>query len=672
MSIFKQGTFQTFANMTPEQLATKRQLMAAMMPNYGEAEYVGEGLGQLFSGIARGSAHRKMDRTEEAGRKSAVEMFERTFGTARSAQSPDVQGPMSVLGMTPQSGPPMPPPDPNAPGAIAGDAMAALGKPAAHNHAASHPGETHASWLKYSNQGATRNDPLDPALVSSMSFLGDMGITMDVISGGQEPAGTPGGTRTGSTRHDHGKSADVDFYKDGRKLDWNNPNDLPMLQEIVRNAKSNGITGIGAGDDYMGAGRFHIGFGAPAIWGAGGKSANAPAWLAEAYNGAPGGAAPAPSGSAAPAPTSAPSIPINELYMALQNPWMSAEEKGLITSMIQEQQAASDPMRQMELRKAEIELAQLENPTQQPPEDFTARMFTLNSLQIDPQSEEGRTYLMTGELPEPPEPGFSTMTAEEVAQLGLPPGSYQRGPKGEIKQIGGGGTNVTVNNGGVGVEPLGTDGQILVPDPTQPSGYRVEVAPGSKLAMETEAVAAKGAKADSNAVAASSVITTAADRALEAANARAFGPYGQGIVSALNPYSDSREVDRQVAALKANAASENINAMRQASPTGGALGNASDADIQLLKDKSGALDPNSPNFERDLGDYTRTLLRVVHGDQAGDQIFAETWKGKMPEDAAQPAASATEPTKITNDAEYDALPSGTVYVGPDGKKRRKP
>ncbi len=151
-----------------------------------------------------------------------------------------------------------------------------------HDHA-SHPGESHADWLKYSNQGATRNDPLDPRLVDAMSFVGDMGITMDVISGGQEAAGE-GGSRTGSTRHDHGMAADVDFYKDGRKLDWNNPADMPLLTQIVQTAKARGVTGIGAGDDYMGAGRFHVGFGNPGVWGAGGKGANAPEWLVSAYN----------------------------------------------------------------------------------------------------------------------------------------------------------------------------------------------------------------------------------------------------------------------------------------------------------------------------------------------------------------------------------------------------
>jgi len=153
-------------------------------------------------------------------------------------------------------------------------------------------------WLIYQNQKATRNDPLDSRLVSAMSFLPDLGIQMHVISGGQEAAGE-GGARTGSTRHDHGQAADADFYMNGRRLDWNNPADLPILTQIVQTAKSRGVTGIGAGNDYMGAGRFHVGFGNPGVWGAGGKGANAPDWLVAAYNGAAPGKVPEASGQPA-------------------------------------------------------------------------------------------------------------------------------------------------------------------------------------------------------------------------------------------------------------------------------------------------------------------------------------------------------------------------------------
>lgn len=137
-------------------------------------------------------------------------------------------------------------------------------------------------WLSYANQGKTRDDPLSDDLVKSMSFLDGTGITMEVFSGGQEAAGE-GGSRTGSTRHDHGNAADVFFYQNGRKLDWGNPDDIPILQGIVARARMAGVSGFGAGQGYMQQGSMHIGFGSESVWGAGGSGANAPEWLKEAF-----------------------------------------------------------------------------------------------------------------------------------------------------------------------------------------------------------------------------------------------------------------------------------------------------------------------------------------------------------------------------------------------------
>ncbi|WP_313199916.1 hypothetical protein [Rhizobium sp.] len=141
-----------------------------------------------------------------------------------------------------------------------------------------------ANYIRYFNQNATRSQPLDEDLIKRLAYLEDMGITAHVISGGQ-PGIDEGGARTGSVRHDHGHSMDADFYMGDRKLDWNNPDDLPIFQKIVSQGKAAGITGIGGADDYMGAGRLHMGMGTPSRWGAGGKSDNAPAWLAAAYDG---------------------------------------------------------------------------------------------------------------------------------------------------------------------------------------------------------------------------------------------------------------------------------------------------------------------------------------------------------------------------------------------------
>jgi len=141
------------------------------------------------------------------------------------------------------------------------------------------------NWLSYANQGATRSQPLSDHLTSALSFLPDLGVTMEVFSGGQPGKGE--GPRVGSTRHDHGDAADVFFYKDGKQLDWANPSDLPIFEQIVQQGKAAGITGFGAGEGYMRPGSMHLGFGSPSVWGAGGKGTNAPDWLRNAYSGAP-------------------------------------------------------------------------------------------------------------------------------------------------------------------------------------------------------------------------------------------------------------------------------------------------------------------------------------------------------------------------------------------------
>lgn len=141
-------------------------------------------------------------------------------------------------------------------------------------------------FIRYANQNATRRLPVNPRLAEAMSFLQQMGVSMEVFSGGQ-PAKGSGGARVGSVRHDHGNAADVFFHQNGRRLDWANPQDLPTYQDIVRKAKAAGLTGFGAGPGYMQPGSMHIGFGNPGVWGAGGTGRTAPGWLAEAYGETP-------------------------------------------------------------------------------------------------------------------------------------------------------------------------------------------------------------------------------------------------------------------------------------------------------------------------------------------------------------------------------------------------
>lgn len=106
-----------------------------------------------------------------------------------------------------------------------------------------------------------------------------------------------------------------------------------------------------------------------------------------------------------------PEIAIPQLIGLLNDPYASEADKSVLGMLLQQQFAQMqppDPMDALALEKAQLEIDAMRNPQ--------------------------------------PEPGYRTLSVDEVSQLGLPPGPYQVGPKGEIKPIGGGGTNVTVNN----------------------------------------------------------------------------------------------------------------------------------------------------------------------------------------------------------------------------------
>lgn len=193
----------------------------------------------------------------------------------------------------------------------------------------------------------------------------------------------------------------------------------------------------------------------------------------------------------------------------------------------------------------------------------------------------------------------------------------------------------TVNVGGdsaPGLGKLSSDfGYVLDPATRQPvidpnTGLpQAAPVPGSPAWIEQQERQKKLDAGAQSRETSTAIITNAASRAREALRAPGLPATGTaGRLMSNLPESNAAEVRRQVAVLQSNARIENLQAMRAASPTGGALGAVSDSEGAMLAAKSGALDPDSPTFERDLDDYERTLLRIVHGHEAGDAIFEQT------------------------------------------------
>lgn len=241
-------------------------------------------------------------------------------------------------------------------------------------------------------------------------------------------------------------------------------------------------------------------------------------------------------------------------------------------------------------------------------------------IEINGQLVDKRTGQVMGDYrtPETPDQTSAMQNFEYmVGTLGIDPE--------KAREVAFGSNGVTVNNR---------------TDPAPPSGYRNVYDDDGRLVSQEaipggpEDSSKMEATAASNAATASDTVTTAAARAREAAGNRNLGSAGTSLVGRINPLSDSAEVMRQVDVLKSTAKIENLTAMRAASPTGGALGSVTEKESQMLAEKSGALDPNSQYFERDLDDYERTLLRVIHGREAGDAIFAQTRKDAAAADAS--------------------------------------
>lgn len=319
------------ARLTPEQIAQRQQVAQSLLakatdtsPNAGGwASVISKGIMGLSSGFQEGRAERAATANAEANQSLGAKLLSGLSGglSGGMTASPSVAAPANVspvAELLTQSVPTAP----------------------SESLAQSAPASATAGtdWLKYSNQNATRSLPLSEKLVNSLSFLPELGVQMEVFSGGQPAKGTSN-KRVGSIRHDHGESADVFFSKDGRRLDWANPQDVPLFQDIVRKAKEKGVTGFGAGPGYMQPGSMHIGFGAPSVWGAGGKGENAPKWLREAFNGS--GAAPMPemaqASIRAPAPVEVasldPSIGMASAYAPQQQAQPSASMQAINAAM---------------------------------------------------------------------------------------------------------------------------------------------------------------------------------------------------------------------------------------------------------------------------------------------------------------------------------------------------
>lgn len=545
--MFGQGSFINSASATPEEIARKRAEIAAMMPRFGNARYVGEGLGQLFMGIGLGRQQKALDGQEREGRASAQERLNAVMGGGLQGRAQP--GGFSVLG---------PMPAPTEAQSVADDTMSALGK--------------------------TPMRPFRDAIASIESAgSGDYGAV--------GPTHPKLGRALGRYQIMEANIGPWSREVLGREVTPEEFMANPQLQDAIFDGKFGGYV-----QQFGPEGAAQAWFAGPGGVGKldrqdslGTSVADYTAKFSNALGSSP--------------QMAAATIPTDALMSIVMDQWQPPEVRAQAQAMLDQQMKMNDPAYTMGLRadelaiqKAEAELAQMGQP--QTPETLTERQALAAAGGLQPGTPEYQAFMLTGNLPgqsgDLPADFRSLQLRAEAA--GLQPGTpeYQA----FMQQGAGGGAPAAfialdMQAQAAGFAPGTPEYQEFMA--TRGAGLSAEAATRGKAVAEADLAA----PADiSSAETTLSYITSLRDHPGRAAGSGASSWMG-GI-----PGTDAREFQIEVERLKAGAFLTAIDQLK-------GMGALSNAEGQTATAAVAALDPNGTEegFLKRLAEYEEIVNR---------------------------------------------------------------
>lgn len=234
-----------------------------------------------------------------------------------------------------------------------------------------------------------------------------------------------------------------------------------------------------------------------------------------------------------------------------------------------------------------------------------------------------------------PQPGYRILTPDEVKAQGLPAGgAYQVGPDGKISQVGGGGVNVTVGGGTPDPGKLSTDyAYILDPETRLPvidpaTGLpKSAPIPGSPAARELEDAATRRGKSQQQTGNSATIVMQDIDKAIGQVGGLTAGA-GGALLSNV-PGTGAKDLESTLTTIKANIGFDRLQQMREASPTGGALGAIAVQELIALQSVLGSLEQSqSPeqlreNLQRLKAIYEPIVAKAAAYPNASDFGFTQ-------------------------------------------------
>lgn len=316
---------------------------------------------------------------------------------------------------------------------------------------------------------------------------------------------------------------------------------------------------------------------------------------------------------APPAPVQTAQGPSLQMLMeAAANPWLNDSQKAIINSMIAQQMQQMDPayLQQMQagqlgLEKSQLELDAMRNPGKKPP-------IEVGGVLVDPDTFQ--PVFDSRQSAASPRP----MTPEDRAMWGIPETDttpYYLDENGQPKPISGGGQTINVGgNNDIGTIPAG----MMVTRDAAGNVTGMQAIPGSPAEREAQAAADAAAAGTNQASRYGNVVVEDIDRALDVLAKDptwSTGMLGQAMGSIKGSNSD--RLNNLLDTVRANSAFDRLQAMRDASPTGGALGAVSERELGLLQSAIGSLETgNAEDLAYNLKRLQTIYSEIIDGPKA--------------------------------------------------------
>lgn len=216
--------------------------------------------------------------------------------------------------------------------------------------------------------------------------------------------------------------------------------------------------------------------------------------------------------------------------------------------------------------------------------------------------------------------------------------------------------------------------------PAPPPGYRwasdgqsMEAVPGGPADIKAGEMGVKRNRQREAAMNQADRVIGMTNKATEQVNSLSAGFIGS-LAKGL-PGSDARDLASNLETVKANLGFAELQAMRDASPTGGALGAIAVQELVALQSTVASLDQaQSPpqlraNLQKIGEHYQRWKSAVDQASNPDGQPARPESAG--PQQQVERASISQASPAATTQEQWSQLPTGALYIAPDGSTRRK-